>query len=87
MSDSVNYKEIHAYMLEKTREYYHCPPAALVEAVMEERRSSGSPVSPAQARELVTPLQIQRFVKAEMQQKWPDFMSTIPSNPLRIKDE
>ena len=85
MSESVNYKEIHAYMLKKTSEYYQCPPAVLVEAIMEERKNEGSPVSYEEARKLVTPLQIQRLVKEEMQKKWPDFMSAIPSNPLRIK--
>ena len=87
MSDSVNYKEIHAYMLQKTSEYYRCPPAVLVEAIMDERRADGCPVSYEEARKLVTPLQIQRLVKAEMQEKWPEFMQTIPSNPLRVKDQ
>ena len=87
MSDSVNYQEIHAYMLKKTSEYYQCPPAALVEAVMEAHKADGAPITADQARKLVTPLQIQRFVKADMQQKWPEFMSSIPSNPLRVKGE
>ena len=87
MSETVNYKEIHAYMLKKTAEYYRCPPLALIEEVMETCRNAGCPVSEEEARQHVTPLLIQRFVKAEMQKKWPEFMSSIPSNPLRIKKD
>ncbi len=87
MSDSVNYKEIHAYMLKKTAEYYQCPPAVLVEAIMEDYKNAGYPVSYDEAKKRVTSLQIQRYIKEEMQKKWPDFMASIPSNPLRMKSE
>lgn len=87
MSESVNYKEIHAYMLKKTREYYQCPPADLVDAVMEKYRKDGKIISYDDAQKLVSPIQIQRFVKAEMQKKWPEFMASIPSNPLRSENE
>ena len=86
MSDSVSYKEIHAYMLKKTSEYYRCPPAALVEPIMEQCKKIGCPVTYEKAQSMVTPIQIQRYVKAEMQKKWPDFMASIPSNPLRGED-
>ena len=82
MSESVNYQEIHAYMLKKTLEYCKCPPKALVETVMEIFREGGSPISYGEAEKLVTPLQVQRFVKEEMKEKWPEFMASIPSNPL-----
>ncbi len=87
MSDPVNYGEIHAYMLRKTREYYLNPPAVLVEAVMEKQKNNGHPVSREEARKLVSTIQIQRLVKEEMQKKWPEFMSSIPSNPLRSEEE
>ena len=82
MSETVSYQEIHAYMLKKTREYYHCPPKALVETIMETFKEGGNPISYGEAEKLVTPLQIQRFIKEEMKQKWPEFMASIPSNPL-----
>ncbi len=87
MSDPVNYGQIHAYMLQKTREYYYSPPAVLVEAVMEKQKNEGHPVSYEEAGKLVTSIQIQRLVKEEMQKKWPDFMASIPSNPLHSEDE
>ena len=83
MSETVNFKEIHAYMLQKTAEYYRCPPAELVEAVMEEEARAGAPVTREEARKRVTPIQIQRYLKAEMQKKCPEFISAIPSNPLK----
>ena len=86
MSESVNYKEIHAYMLKKTSEYYQCPPAELVEAAMEKVKKAGLPITYEEAKKLVTPIEIQRYIKKEMQQKWPEFMTTIPSNPLRAKE-
>ena len=86
MSDSVNYQEIHAYMLKKTSEYYQCPPSVLVEAAMEQYKKAGVTVSYEEAKKLVTPIQIQRLVKEEMQKKWPEFMASIPSNPLRGQD-
>ena len=82
MSESVTYSQIHAYMLKKTQEYYKNPPAILVEAVMEGYRQKGLTISYEQARKQVTPIEIQRLIKLEMAQKWPDFMSSIPSNPL-----
>ena len=82
MPESVNYKEIHAYMLKKTLEYCKCPPKVLVETIMETYREGGHPISYEEARAQVTPLQIQRLVKEEMKEKWPEFMSSIPSNPL-----
>ena len=79
----INYKELHAYMLQKTSEYYQAPPAALVDEVLATYRDAGQSLTRDEARQLVTPLQIQRYVKAEMQKKWPDFMAAIPSNPLK----
>ncbi len=87
MPDTVNYGEVHAYMLQKTREYYQNPPAVLVEAVMEKQKNDGHPVSCEEARKLVTTIEIQRLVKEEMQKKWPDFMASIPANPLRSEGE
>ena len=87
MSESINYKELHAYMLQKTAEYYQCPPKVLVEQIMEDYRCAGYPVSYEVARKQVTSLQIQRYIKQEMQERWPEFMSSIPSNPLRMKEE
>ena len=86
MSEAVNYQEIHAYMLEKTREYYQCPPAALVEAAMERCRKNGLQPTYEEAAKLVTPIEIQRLVKEEMRKKWPEFMASIPSNPLQGRD-
>ena len=82
MSDSVSYQEIHAYMLKKTQEYYHRPPAVLVEKIMETFKEGGNPITYAEAQKLVTPIQIQRLIKEEMKEKWPEFMASIPSNPL-----
>ena len=82
MSESVNYKEIHAYMLKKTLEYCKQPPKVLVEKILETYREGGHPITYAEAEKQVTPLQIQRLVKEEMKEKWPEFMASIPSNPL-----
>lgn len=81
--ETVNYGEIHAYMLKKTQEYYQDPPAVLVEAVIRERSSRGETVSYDEARKLVSLIDIQRLVKEEMQKLWPEFMATIPSNSLK----
>ena len=81
--ETVNYGEIHAYMLKKTQEYYQNPPAALVEAVIRERKSRGEALSCEEARKLVSLIDIQRLVKEEMQKRWPEFMATIPSNSLK----
>ena len=83
MAESVSYREIHAFMLQKTQEYYRNPPAILVEQTMAELARKGMEVSFAEARKMVSPILIQRLVKEEMAQKWPDFMAAIPSNPLR----
>ena len=80
---AVSYKEIHAYMLEKTNEYYRNPPEVLVDAVLEDQKNQGHPVTRQEARKLVSLIDIQRYLKAEMTEKWPEFMATIPSNSLR----
>ena len=85
MSEPVNYKEIHAYMLKKTSEYYQSPPVELVEAAMDNYKNAGLQVSYDEAKKLVTPIQIQRYVKEEMKKKWPEFMASIPSNPLQTE--
>ena len=79
----LNYKQIHAYMLYKTHEYYVEPPQVLVNAVMEKCKAEGQTVSYEEAKKLVSPIDIQRLVKQEMTEKWPEFMSSIPSNPLQ----
>lgn len=79
MEEKVTYQQIHAYMLEKTREYYRNPPEVLVDAVMEGCRVQGQPVSREEAKKLVNLIDIQRYLKAEMQQKWPQFMGGIPT--------
>ena len=86
MSDSVTYREIHAYMLKKTQEYYTDPPAVLVKAVLEEQKAKGITLTYSEARKQVTTIQIQRLVKQEMAEKWPEFMASIPANPLRSQD-
>lgn len=86
MSESVSYREIHAYMLQKTQQYYQNPPAILVEQTRAELARKGVEVSFAEARKMVSPILIQRLVKEEMAQKWPEFMSAIPSNPLRDEE-
>ena len=86
MSESVSYQEIHAYMLQKTQEYYQNPPAILVEQTQADLARKGTNVSFEQARKMVSPILIQRLIKEEMAQKWPEFMSSIPSNPLRDPD-
>lgn len=82
MAENVTYKEIHAYMLRKTQEYYQDPPAVLVEAVIARQRSQGLSVTPEQAKKLVSLIDIQRYLKQEMTAKWPQFMGGIPSNSL-----
>ena len=83
MSETVNYKEIHSFMLKKTQEYYVNPPAFLVEAVLAEHRSRGEQISLQEAKKRVSLIDIQRCVKKEMQEKWPEFMAAIPENPLK----
>ena len=81
-SENVTYQQIHAYMIQKTREYYLDPPAPLVEAVMAAYRAQGEEISREAAKERVSLLNIQRYVKQEMAEKWPEFMGAIPSNSL-----
>ena len=81
-SESVSYREIHAYMLQKTQEYYRNPPAALVEDVIAAFRAQGEDISWDTAKERVSLINIQRYIKQEMSEKWPEFMGGIPSNDL-----
>ena len=80
---AVSYKEIHAYMLEKTNEYYRNPPEVLVDRVLREEQEKGHALTRQEARKLVSLIDIQRYLKAEMTEKWPEFMASIPSNSLR----
>lgn len=81
-SKSVTYQQIHAYMLKKTQEYYQNPPAKLVEDVIAAYKAQGDEISYETAKERVSLINIQRCIKEEMAQKWPEFMGSIPSNPL-----
>ena len=83
MSQSVTYQQIHSYMLQKTREYRLDPPAELVDALQAEASGRGEPLTRAQAREQVSLIEIQRYLRREMTEKWPEFMASIPVNPLR----
>lgn len=80
--ENVTYQQIHAYMIRKTQEYYRDPPAPLVEAVIAAYRAQGDEISYETAKERVSLVNIQRYLKQEMAEKWPEFMGTIPSNPL-----
>ena len=80
---TVNYGEIHAYMLKKTQEYYVNPPQILVDAVLAEARSRGEELTAQEAKKQVSLIDIQRLIKAEMKEKWPEFMASIPSNSLQ----
>ena len=80
--ERISYQQIHAYMLKKTKEYYDNPPASLVEDVIAAYRAQGEEIAPEVARERVSLLNIQRYIKQEMAEKWPEFMGNIPSNPL-----
>lgn len=81
-SENVSYKEIHAYMIQKTQEYYLNPPAVLVEAVISLHKSQGEDISYEEAQKQVTLIDIQRYLKQEMTKKWPEFMGKIKSNSL-----
>ena len=83
MSDPVSYSEIHAYMLRRTRECYQDPPEFLVQFAVEQQKAQGRKVSIEEARKLVSLIDIQRYVKLEMEQKWPEFMASIPTNSLQ----
>ena len=80
--DNVSYREIHAYMLQKTQEYYRDPPEVLVDHVIAAYKAQGEEIPREIARERVSLLNIQRYVKEEMARKWPEFMGSIPENPL-----
>ena len=77
------YPQIHAYMLRKTREYYEDPPKVLVDRVLRDARSRGETLTRQEAEKQVSLIDIQRYLKAEMQQLWPEFMGSIPDNSLR----
>ena len=83
MEQSVNYSEIHAFMLKKTQEYYQNPPRVLVEAVISDYQSRGEEVTWNEAKKLVSLIDIQRYIKQEMKARWPQFMASIPENGLR----
>lgn len=81
-SNSVTYQQIHAYMLKKTQEYYQNPPEILVNNVIAAYKAQGDEISFETAKERVSLINIQRYIKQEMAEKWPEFMGSIPSNSL-----
>ena len=83
MEEKVSYQEIHAYMLKKTQEYYRNPPQVLIQATAAKYAMAGQILSPEEARKAVSLIDIQRYIKEEMSQKWPQFMGSIPSNGLK----
>ena len=83
MEETVNYSEIHAFMLKKTQEYYQEPPKVLVEAVLAQARSRGENLTWNEAKKQVSLIDIQRLIKEEMKARWPQFMASIPENGLR----
>ena len=83
MSEAVTYQQIHAYMLRKTQQYYLDPPAVLVEAVIAQQKEQGVTLTAEEAKKLVSLIDIQRYLKQEMTEKWPEFMGGIPSNSLK----
>ena len=83
MGENISYKEIHAYMLKKTQEYYQNPPQVLVQATAAKYALAGQILTPEEARKAVSLIDIQRYIKEEMIQKWPEFMGSIPSNGLK----
>ena len=83
MSQKVTYQEIHAYMLKKTQEYYLNPPHVLIQATAAKYALAGQILSPEEAKKRVSLIDIQRYLKEEMSQKWPEFMGSIPSNGLK----
>ena len=83
MSEQINYSQIHAYMLKKTQEYYQNPPEVLVQNTMAQYAMEGRVLTFAEAKKLVSLIDIQRYIKEEMSQKWPEFMGSIPSNGLK----
>ena len=83
VSENVSYREIHAYMLKKTQEYYQNPPQVLIQATLAQYAAAGQNITMEEARKLVSLIDIQRYLKEEMSQKWPEFMGNIPSNGLK----
>ena len=83
MSETVTYQQIHAYMLKKTQEYYVNPPQVLIQATAAKYAAGGQILSPEEARKAVSLIDIQRYLKEEMSQKWPEFMGSIPNNSLK----
>ena len=83
MEEKVTYQEIHAYMLKKTREYYENPPQVLVQATAAKYAAAGQEITMEEAKKLTSLIDIQRYLKEEMSQKWPEFMGNIPSNGLK----
>ena len=83
MEEKITYREIHAYMLKKTQEYYQNPPQVLIQATAAKYALAGQILTPEEARKAVSLIDIQRYIKEEMSQKWPEFMGSIPSNGLK----
>lgn len=81
-SENVSYKEIHAYMIRKTQEYYLDPPAPLVQDVIAAYKAQGDDISYEDAKTRVSLINIQRYLKQEMSEKWPEFMGSIRENSL-----
>lgn len=81
-NEAVSYKEIHAYMIRKTQEYYQNPPSVLVEDVIAAYKAQGDTISYEDAKPLVSLINIQRYLKQEMAEKWPEFMGSIKENSL-----
>ena len=83
MGESVTYQQIHAYMLKKTQEYYQNPPQVLIQATAAKYAAMGVNLTLEEAGKQVSLIDIQRYLKEEMSQKWPEFMGNIPSNGLK----
>ncbi|MBO7253526.1 MAG: hypothetical protein J6V25_12965 [Oscillospiraceae bacterium] len=81
-NEAVSYKEIHGYMIRKTQEYYQNPPEKLVMDVIAAYKAQGEEISYEIAKERVSLINIQRYLKQEMTEKWPEFMGGIPENSL-----
>lgn len=81
-AEKVSYQEIHAYMIRKTQEYYLNPPAQLVQDVIATYKAQGDDISYEEAKTFVSLINIQRYLKQEMAEKWPEFMGSIRENSL-----
>ena len=79
---NVSYQQVHAYMVKKTQEYYQNPPESLVDDVIAAYKAQGDDISREVAKSRVSLINIQRYLKQEMAEKWPEFMGRIPANPL-----